>query len=149
MHHLTDPRLTTKTLIRASLTLAAAAAVLATSAAGAGAASIRNQAGDISAARSRAQTVGAAAAAHPTPRVPSGYRKATASERRAMNKAKGLKLTRRYGWFRGRIDPKYAFVCGYRDGYPTGVGIVKQGRGWRTWEMDSGSLQSYQYYCAG
>lgn len=85
----------------------------------------------------------------PTPNVPAGYRKATSSERRAMTRAKGLKLTRTYGWYRGRKDPKYGFVCGYQDGNATGIGVRLRNGRWETWATDSGSLQRYHAYCVG
>jgi hypothetical protein len=98
----------------------------------------------------------AAEVAAPTPaamaatadRIPDGYRKATARERRAMNRVKGLDLTRKFGWYRGKKDPKYAFVCGYRDGGKWGVGIIRSNGRWKVWRgAPSGAIQSYAYYC--
>ena len=82
--------------------------------------------------------------------TPSGYRKATAAERRAMNRARGLGLTRKFGWFRGKVDPKHGFVCGYRDGGKAGVGVVRRDGRWHVWRSaPSGDLQNYQAFCAG
>ena len=95
----------------------------------------------------------ATAAPAPAPAAvdtPSGYRKATTDERRAMNRAPGLGLTRKFGWFRGKIDPKHGFVCGYRNGGKAGVGVIRRDGRWRVWRSaPSGDLQNYQQYCAG
>ena len=102
---------------------------------------------------------GAAAQTDPSPqraqaaavsaKVPSGYRKATAAERKAMNRAKGVGLTRRFGWYRGKIDPKYGFICGYRDGAKFGVGVIRKNGAWRVWRnAPSGDMQRYALYCA-
>ena len=52
-----------------------------------------------------------AGVAHRTPVITGrSLDEATGAERKAMNRVKGLGLTRRYGWYRGKIDPKDWFV---------------------------------------
>ena len=81
-------------------------------------------------------------------KVPSGYRNATAAEKTAMNKANGLNLNRKFAWFRGKKDPSYAVVCGYRSGGTMGVGLrYRSGRWVVRKNVPSGDLQNYDQFC--
>ena len=77
-----------------------------------------------------------------------GYRSATSTERRAMNRA-GVNVTRRYAWFIGRRAPRYGFICGYRNGVRAGAGVIRRdGRWYVRRGVSSGDMQNYDYNCS-
>jgi hypothetical protein len=82
---------------------------------------------------------------------PPGYRRATSSERRAMDRAvdrgawRGLR--RRFAWRIGLTDPSYGFVCGYERGGVWGAGVRNTRGRWRSGVTASREVQLYAQFC--
>lgn len=70
-----------------------------------------------------------------------------------MNRA-GVRVTSKFGWFIGRKDASYGYVCGYRrhvDGsrYVAGAGVRHSGGKWRARRrVPSGEMQTYDANCS-
>jgi len=76
-----------------------------------------------------------------------GYRNATKAERAQM-RSLNLGMTGLRGFFVGKKDPTYGYVCGHANGGKWGEGVKLIGGRWqRTPNPSSGMLQSYALYC--
>ncbi len=84
--------------------------------------------------------------------VKPAYRVAKGTERRAMNRAKGLPRKRaRFAWRVGTHRPRHGFVCVKRGSRVYGVGLRRRmaaSKRWRTWNMHVYATQSYGQHCA-